>query len=78
MIWFLAARKAQERFEANKSRRGSPTEISREEKSDFVPEMNGCASKMAFLESNMEYMAITNGSAKNDDFKSEMKKSQSM
>ena len=69
MIWFLAARKAQERFEANKSRKGSPTKISREGKSDFVPEMNGCASKMAFLESNMEYMAITNGSAKNDDFK---------
>jgi len=62
-----AAQKAQERFEANKSRRGSPTKISREGKSDFVPEMNGCASKMAFLESNMEYMAITNGSAKNDD-----------
>ena len=75
---FIAARQAQERFEANKSRRGSPTKISREGTCEFIPEMNGCASKMAFLENTMDCTAITNGSAKNYNFKTEMKKSQSM
>ena len=74
----LAARVAQERFEANKSRRGSPTKISRDGTNVVIPETNGCASKMAFLDNAMEHTTIKNGSTKNDNFSSEMKKSQSM